>query len=96
MTDTLFDIGETHEPFLQRARRRLEQADAKLADAERLHDEQGPEAYPLLLAATVEQRRAERTLRDIEAREASKAERHFVCGGIIVRGEPFWKLRPKD
>ena len=96
MSDTLFDIGETHEPLLQRSRRRLEKADAKLADAERLHDEQGPEAYPLLLVATVEQRRAERTLRDIEARKASKADRFVACGGIVVRGAPFWELKAKD
>lgn len=73
MSDTLFDIGETHEPLLKRARRRIEKADAKLADAERLHDEQGPEAYPLLVVATVEQRRAERSLRRMEEREMNRA-----------------------
>lgn len=73
MRDTLFDIGETHEPLMQRARRRLEAADAKLADAERLHDEQGPEAYLALVAATVEQRREERSLRQMEEREMIRA-----------------------
>jgi len=96
MKSTLFDIGETHEPLLTRARRRLERADAKLAKAEQLHEDQGPEAYPTLVAATVEQRRAERCLRDIEEREATKADRFIACDGIVVRGEPFWKLRDKD
>lgn len=73
MSETLFDIGQTHEPLMQRARRRLEAADAKLADAQRLHDEQGPEAYPALVAATVEQRRAERGLRQMEEREMIRA-----------------------
>lgn len=68
----LMTVDETREPPIMRARRRMDAAEIKLRDAEELHDIQGPEAYPKLVAAAVEYRRAESWLAVVEGRELAR------------------------
>jgi len=48
MTKDLFPIEPSEPTPLQKARARLEKAQAEVDRAERLHDEQGPEAAQIL------------------------------------------------
>lgn len=68
----LIEPSRSEEPPLHKARRRMEAADLRLREAEELHDIQGPEAYPKLVAATTEHRRAETSLRKIETQEIAR------------------------
>ena len=59
MTDELFPTEPTPPTPLQKARARLEKAEAELLRAEKLHDEQGPEAWDVFQRACSEFRAAE-------------------------------------
>ena len=51
MSNELFQVNPTPVPPLELARRRLREADAAVAEAAQVVDEQGPEGEPLLDAA---------------------------------------------
>ena len=72
MTDELFQVAPTPATPLQKARARLAKAEAELERTEKLHDEQGPEAWYLVENAKNELSSAKNSAHVEENRELER------------------------